>query len=149
MTAKHHSLPEALNRHLSTNSTTTSLADYLEQGAELITPAVITALRQQRDTLHAKISSLAQSERLRSRVDLLATIFEEACAEGHAGTRTSREIGFALLYFLKGADRIPDSVPEIGLLDDAMLVQLVLQHHAAAIRAHCLRHGLACPAEIE
>ena len=50
-----------------------------------------------------------------------------------------RESAFALLYFLKGFDRIPDSVPEIGLLDDALVVQVVFQRHEAALRAHWLR----------
>lgn len=149
MTATPTSRPEALDRHLSANSTTASLADYLDRGAKLVTPEAVAALHRQQNSLRTKIASLAESERLRSRVALLASFFEEACAEAQADNRVHREIAFALLYFLKGADRIPDSVPEVGLLDDAMLVQLVLQHHAAALRAHCLRRGLACPAEIE
>ncbi len=150
MTAKISSIPEALNRHLSTHGAgSTALAHYIDHGTELVTADAITALRQQQASLHAKIAALAESERLRSRIELLAAVFEEACADGHAGTPGQREIAFALLYFLKGADRIPDSVPEIGLLDDAMIIQLVLQHQAAAIRAHCRRHGRPCPAELE
>ena len=149
MTAKHNSLPEALNRHLSANNATTSLADYLDQGAELVTSEAIAAVRRQQEPLRAKIAALGESERLRSRMELLAAVFEETCAEGHAGNQAHRDIAFALLYFLKGRDRIPDSVPEVGLVDDAMIVQLALQRHAAAIRAHCLRNGLTCPAEIE
>jgi uncharacterized membrane protein YkvA (DUF1232 family) len=149
MTTKHQSIPDALNRHLSAHNATTSLADYLEGGANLITPEAAAALHGQQEALSAKIATLAESERLRSRIELLNAFFEQDYAEGHAATPACREIAFALLYFLKGADRIPDSVPEIGLLDDAMIIQLAIQHQAAAIRAHCRSHGLQCPPEIE
>ncbi|MBK8475054.1 MAG: DUF1232 domain-containing protein [Opitutaceae bacterium] len=149
MTTKTRSLPEALHRHLSSHGATASLASYLDQGAELVTAEAITVLRQQQASLHAKITALAESERLRSRIELLASVLAEASADGKEAPPAQREIAFALLYFLKGADRIPDSVPEIGLLDDAMIIQLVLQRQGATIRAYCRRHGIATPAELE
>ena len=81
-------------------------------------------------------------------LELLVTYCEEVPRDGAVGTPAHRESVFALLYFLKGFDRIPDTVPEIGLLDDAMIVQIVLQRHAATLRAHWLRHRRAWPAEI-
>lgn len=147
--SKTSSMSDALNRHLSANNETSSLADYIDRGAELTTPEAQTALRRQQAALQTKIASLAESERLRSRIELLAAFFKANSTAGQAGNQAQREIAFALLYFLKGADRIPDSVPEVGLVDDAMVIQIVLERHAAPIRAHCLRHGLTCPSEIE
>jgi uncharacterized membrane protein YkvA (DUF1232 family) len=39
------------------------------------------------------------------------------------------EAGVALAYLLKGVDFIPDSIPEIGLADDARLVARVLDRN--------------------
>jgi hypothetical protein len=39
------------------------------------------------------------------------------------------EAGVALAYLLKGVDLIPDSVPEIGLTDDARVVARVLDRN--------------------
>ena len=39
------------------------------------------------------------------------------------------EAAFALLYFQRAADLVPDSIPGLGLLDDAMIVSLVLRRN--------------------
>jgi len=39
------------------------------------------------------------------------------------------EAGVALAYLLKGVDLIPDSIPEIGLTDDARIVARVLDRN--------------------
>lgn len=144
------SIPEVLNRHLSANSSDdlASVAAYTERGAELVSPEAIAALRRLRPQLRAKIEALEDSLHLRRRLELLALYFDEAAADGHTGTPAHREAAFALIYFLKGFDRIPDTVPEIGLLDDAMIVQLVLQRNAATLRAHWLRRRRSWPAEL-
>ena len=78
-------------------------------------------------------------------LQLLALYLDESAAERTTLTPALREAAFALLYFLKGFDRIPDTVPEIGLLDDALIVQCVLDRHAAALRAHWLRRNRQWP----
>lgn len=150
MTTKTQSIPEALNRHLSTNQhdDLPGIARYLDEGAALVTPEAIAALEALRAPLHAKIAALDVSSHLRRRIDLLATYFDETARDGAPDRPAQRDTAFALLYFLKGFDRIPDTVPEVGLLDDAMIVQTVLQRHAAALRAHWLRRGRSWPAEI-
>jgi uncharacterized membrane protein YkvA (DUF1232 family) len=84
---------------------------------------------------------------LRGRLELLAAVFDEATAGAPIDPHALREIAFVLLYFMKNADRIPDSVPQIGLLDDAVIAQFVLQRQAAAIGAWARRRGWALPAE--
>jgi len=121
------------------------VASYVERGAALVTPEAITAFAQLRPQLHQKIEGVKDSGLLRDRLQLLALFFDEAVVKGPPGAPAHREVTFALLYFLKGFDCIPDNVPEVGLLDDAMIVQVVLQQHAATLRAHGQRQGRTWP----
>ncbi|MDP3069886.1 MAG: YkvA family protein [Opitutaceae bacterium] len=134
-------IPTDLDRYLATNSAAdiTSTASYVERGGALVTPHSLTGLRKLRQPLQAKISALKQGAVLRERLEILALYLDECAAERATLSPAIREAAFALLYFLKGFDRIPDSVPEIGLLDDALVVQVVLDRHAAALRAHWQR----------
>jgi uncharacterized membrane protein YkvA (DUF1232 family) len=136
------SLPDALQTYLSTNTSADvpSLARYVDEGAKLVTPEAIATLRGMRASLLAKIAGIADSAVLRQRLELL-TSYCEATSETPNDTTTLREVAFALLYFLKGLDRIPDSVPEVGLLDDAMVVQSVLQRHETVLEAYAKRQS--------
>ena len=50
------------------------------------------------------------------------------------------EAAFALLYFQRSTDLIPDSIPGMGLLDDAIIVRIVLDRHK-----HELRYRITTP----
>jgi hypothetical protein len=43
------------------------------------------------------------------------------------------EVGFAASYLLKRFDLIPDHVPEIGLADDALILQRVIERNRSAL----------------
>ena len=45
------------------------------------------------------------------------------------------EIGFAAAYFLKRFDLIPDHLPEIGLADDALILQRVIERNQSELTA--------------
>ena len=141
---------EKLDRHLSAAADEEQLsnAEYLERGAALITPKAVAELRRLRPQLYQKIEQVKDSDRLRFRLRILALYFEEGAFSGGTDNSAYRETVFALLYFLKGFDRIPDCIPEIGLLDDAMIVQVVLQQQAASLSAHWLQHGRTWPSEL-
>lgn len=141
------SIPSDLDRYLATNSAAdiTSTAAYVERGGALVTPRALTGLRALRPPLRAKMTALRAEPLLRTHLELLALYLDECAAERATLTPALRETAFALLYFLKGFDRIPDSVPEVGLLDDALIVQCVLDRHAAALRAHWLRRHRQWP----
>jgi uncharacterized membrane protein YkvA (DUF1232 family) len=140
-------LPEPLNRHLSSQSSpdNPSVADYVNCGAALVTPPAVAALRSLLPPLHAKIAGVHNSDLFRRRLEVLVTYFQEASSMAPAIDDTTRDVTFALLYFLKGFDRIPDMVPEIGLLDDALVADFVLQQNSTALRAHWLRQGRRWP----
>lgn len=139
------SIPDALNRHLSaqTEGDASGLAAYVDRGSALVNAPAVAALHSLLPALHAKIETVAGSALLRRRLKLLVTYFEETV--GGPLDAAQRDVTFALLYFLKGFDRIPDSVPEIGLLDDAMIVEIVLQRHTAILQAHWARRQRAWP----
>jgi uncharacterized membrane protein YkvA (DUF1232 family) len=136
------SIPDALQKYLSTNSSADvpSLAQYVAQGAALVTSEAIETLRGMHTPLQAKIAAIADSAVLQQRLELLTSYFM-ATSETPKDATTQREVAFALLYFLKGVDRIPDSVPEVGLLDDAMIVQSVLQRHETVLEAYATRQS--------
>ncbi len=134
-------LPVDLDRYLATHSADdiSSIAVFVERGSVLVTPRSLSGLRTLRRPLLAKIGALRDNALLRSRLDLLVLYLDECAAERATLSPAIREAAFALLYFLKGFDRIPDTIPEVGLLDDAMVVQIVLDRNATALRAHWLR----------
>jgi hypothetical protein len=62
------------------------------------------------------------------RKDQVAGLNHELTAQAVA------EAAFALLYFQNPTDLIPDSIPGMGLLDDAMIVGMVLRRHEHSFR---------------
>ncbi|MFM1748100.1 MAG: hypothetical protein RLZZ188_1766 [Verrucomicrobiota bacterium] len=143
-------IPAELDLHLAAHGSgeITSTSAYLDRGGELVDAAAIAGLRSLQAPLAAKIRGLELNSRLRRRLEILAAYFNEARPRTGAGDVAYREVTFALLYFLKGFDRIPDTVPEVGLLDDAMIAQFVFERHSASLRAHALRRGRAWPVDL-
>ena len=56
------------------------------------------------------------------------------------------EAAFALLYFQRSTDLIPDSIPGMGLLDDAIIVRIVLGRHEHAFKSSSHAYELSWPA---
>ncbi len=55
------------------------------------------------------------------------------------------EAAFALLYFQRTTDLIPDSIPGMGLLDDAIIVRIVLSRHEHALKSSSHAYKLSWP----
>jgi uncharacterized membrane protein YkvA (DUF1232 family) len=55
------------------------------------------------------------------------------------------EAAFALLYFQRSTDLIPDSIPGMGLLDDAIIVRIVLGRHERAFNSSSHAYKLSWP----
>jgi uncharacterized membrane protein YkvA (DUF1232 family) len=60
-------------------------------------------------------------------------------------SQTLSEAAFALLYFKTATDLIPDPIPGMGLLDDAMIVSLVLRRHEDAFKRSSHAYKLHWP----
>ena len=81
---------------------------------------------------------------LAEQLRFLARFVEEEIGRGQVGEIVG-EAGFALLYFQRATDLIPDSIPGLGLLDDAIIVRIVLHRHAKAFESSLHAQGLSWP----
>lgn len=117
--------------------------EHVSQGADCVRPADLVGLRQLLGAVRAKAADIHDSKRLRERIEMLASFVEES--EASANTAALRETSFALYYFLKGFDLIPDSIPEIGLLDDALLVEAAYNRNLLELRSHWAAQSRAWP----
>lgn len=118
-------------------------SQHLEKGAACVGAEDLAAVRRLRPALQVKLAGITDSARLRDRIALLLCYLDEEPAVS-AGS-CQREAAFAVLYFLKGFDLIPDSVPGIGLLDDAMVVETVLRRNTQELREHWVARGRSWP----
>lgn len=112
----------------------TSTSAHVARGADCVRPSDLAGFLYLLPEIRRKVTPLGASSRLRARVELLAQFMAETPAT--ANTKTQREVAFVLLYLLHGQDLIPDSVPEIGLLDDALLIEAALNRNLHDLRAH-------------
>ncbi|MDX2080111.1 MAG: YkvA family protein [Terrimicrobiaceae bacterium] len=110
-----------------------SLDDYLENSRSAVTAAELEELRGFEDRILAKLDTreaLAHRDLQEGARLLLAAIFSRRGMEATDPLPIDlAEAAVALRYLLKGVDLIPDSVPEIGLTDDARLVACVLDRN--------------------
>lgn len=118
-------------------------SQHLARGADCLQAEDFAALPRLRPALQAKLAQAADSERLRSRLTLLLQYLDETTGQDSQPAR--REAAFAVFYFLKGFDLIPDSVPAVGLLDDALLVETALRRNAHELREHWAARGRSWP----
>jgi uncharacterized membrane protein YkvA (DUF1232 family) len=120
--------------------------EHVSQGADCVGPADLAGLRHLLGAVRAKAAAIRDSHRLRQRIEMLATFVEES--ETDLNTVAQREASFALYYFLKGFDLIPDSIPEIGLLDDALLVEAAYNRNLLELRSHWAAQGRVWPESV-
>ena len=112
-----------------------SIDDFLEEEVSRFEARDLSGLRRHIDGLRAKM----QTEQARTHYDLVCGIElliellqspeVEACSDPLP--RHLAEAGVAAAYILKGIDLIPDSIPEIGLTDDARILARVLERNPA------------------
>jgi uncharacterized membrane protein YkvA (DUF1232 family) len=74
---------------------------------------------------------------LADQLQFLSLVVEDLFVRDPAGEMVG-EAAFALLYFQRATDLIPDSIPGMGLLDDATIVSIVLgrREHAFESSSH-------------
>ena len=123
-----------------------SPSQHVARGAECVSPGDLAGLHGLLPDVMIKAALITASQRLRQRVELLAAFMMESPPDAHSPAH--REVAFVLFYFLKGQDLIPDSLPEIGLLDDALLVDAALQRNLLALQSHRADRGQSWPDNI-
>jgi uncharacterized membrane protein YkvA (DUF1232 family) len=82
---------------------------------------------------------------LADQLEFLSRVVEEQVVREPAADMVG-EVAFALLYFQRATDLIPDSIPGMGLLDDAMIVRIVLGRHEQAFKSTLHAYELSWPA---
>jgi uncharacterized membrane protein YkvA (DUF1232 family) len=82
---------------------------------------------------------------LADQLQFLSRVVEDQVVQDTAAEMVG-EAAFALLYFQRSTDLIPDSIPGMGLLDDAMIVQIVLGRHEQAFKSSSHGYQLSWPA---
>jgi hypothetical protein len=110
-----------------------SIDEFLDTEVSKFRAADLTGLRRHVDALRGKM----ESEQARVHYDLvhgiglLIGLLESPESENLADPLPKHlaEAGVAAAYILKGVDLIPDSIPEIGLTDDARILARVLERN--------------------
>lgn len=129
------SIPSStLSRFLSHPESAGSPSEQVAQGARKVSAHDLAGLVNLLPLIADKATRAVKSIHLRRRLDQLARYFVETERQG--ATEARREVAFGLFYFLKGHDVIPDTVPELGFLDDALLVEAVVARNQHELQAH-------------
>jgi hypothetical protein len=115
-----------------------SLDEYINHLREGFTAEELRKLRRHLPALRAK-GEAARAEghqELVSGVEVLAAVLESAAVETCADPLPVplAEAGAAAAYLLKGIDLIPDTLPRIGLSDDAWIVARVLARNPGLLK---------------
>jgi uncharacterized membrane protein YkvA (DUF1232 family) len=84
---------------------------------------------------------------LSDQLEFLSLVVEDHVAGLNRGptAQTVAEAAFALLYFQRATDLIPDLISGMGLLDAAMIVSVVLRRHKDAFKRSSHAHKLWWP----
>jgi len=117
-----------------------SIDEFIESERENFTTSDFVALRDHVPALRSKM----ETEQARIHYDLQQGVElligwiedEESLPDEDPLPSHLAEAGVAASYILKGVDLIPDSIPEIGLTDDARILARVLD------RNPCLRRDV-------
>jgi uncharacterized membrane protein YkvA (DUF1232 family) len=120
-------------------------AEYVAQGVAQVGPQQVEQVEAELPELRKRIAQITDSRRLRSRLEVLAQFLAESGNGTAAAPEARRDAAFALAYFSHGSERIPNETPEYGLLDDALVVEAVLERNSAALREHWHRAGRELP----
>ncbi len=121
----------------------TTFTTHITQGADCLSAADLVGLRVLLPQVMSKSAAIKDSARLRLRIEFLASYVAEV--PPNLDTPLHREAVFVLYYLLHGRDLIPDSIPEIGLLDDALLIEAAFNRNQRELRSHWAEHGRSWP----
>ena len=110
--------------------------DYIENGAARLTPRHVQQLVSDLPELREEFAKMRASTFPETERQLwfLAAIVEAVWTDTYRDMpyRAALEAAFAVSYFHRAVDLIPDALEVIGLTDDAAVVQSVIARNASA-----------------
>ena len=117
---------------------TTELIDFVQSQASVLSVADLNRLIADLPALRERFTTIPSQTYpyLSDYLEFLSLVVNDEVAGTNRDSisQTVSEAAFALLYFQTATDLIPDSIPDMGLLDDAMIVSLVLRRHEDAFK---------------
>ena len=122
---------------------TSDLVAFVKSGSSQITLSDFTKLEAALPEMRKEIAKIRKGSELPHLADHLEFL-ADVVADFVAGTFpelpcvAAAEVAFALQYFVREVDIIPDFIPDIGLVDDATIALIVLKDHEKSLRKHPL-----------
>jgi hypothetical protein len=120
---------------------TLTLDEFIDNHRQGIVSADLQVLRTFTDRLLDKLkeSNAVEHAGLIETVHIIVEVLESPSVELAKDPLPIwlAEVGFAASYLLKRFDLIPDHVPEIGLADDALILQRVIERNRSALDRCC------------
>ena len=126
---------------------TRELIDFIQSQARAISLAKLDRLTGDLAALRERFVKIPAHTYpyLANQLQFLSLVVEDQVVRDPAGEMVG-EAAFALLYFQRTTDLIPDSIPGMGLLDDSMIARIVLGRHEQAFKFSLHGHKLSWPA---
>jgi uncharacterized membrane protein YkvA (DUF1232 family) len=130
-----------------TETMTSEITDFIKSQARALSIADIDRLIADLPALRERFAKIQQPTYpyLAERLQFFSCVVEEEVVREPAAEMVG-EAAFALLYFQRATDLIPDSIPGMGLLDDAIIVRMVLDRHEHAFKSRPDADNLSWPA---
>lgn len=126
---------------------TRELIDFIQSQARAISLAKLDRLTGDLAALRERFVKIPAHTYpyLADQLQFLSLVVEDQVVRDPAGEMVG-EAAFALLYFQRTTDLIPDSIPGMGLFDDSMIARIVLGRHEQAFKFSLHGYNLSWPA---
>jgi uncharacterized membrane protein YkvA (DUF1232 family) len=129
---------------------TAELTGFIQSQARVLSLADLNRLVIDLPALRERLAKIPSETYpyLSDQLEFLCLFVEEQIVGRNrdAAEEPMAEAALALLYFQRSTDLIPDSIPGMGLLDDAIIVRIVLGRHEHAFKASSHAYKLSWPA---
>ena len=153
--ANSHTRDQLILETMTTKSTdfkkimTVELTGFIQSQARVLSLADLNRLVINLPELRARFAKIPSETYpyLSYQLEFLCLFVEEQIVGRNrdAAEEPVAEAAFALLYFQRSTDLIPDSIPGMGLMDDSIIVCIVLGRHEHAFKSSSHGYKLSWP----
>ena len=128
---------------------TNELNDFIQSQAQALSPAELEQLAADLPAVRERLAKIPSHTYpyLSHQLEFLSLVLEDHIHGPNLdpAEQMVSEAAFALLYFQRATDLIPDLIPGMGLLDDAVVVSMVLRRHEYAFKRSSHAYKLRWP----